>query len=182
MRKVEKLRVREGLTKRALAAEIGASEDGLHSWISGRSIGWQETVAKIKRIPQEEGNCGSVRYCSEVIRSTEKSLRSRPSFTAASAITRVIENPTATGSRAGSLVTYEVKYLRIQAMDREICASEHFDSNGTGCQNWEWAALHHSVQRDESYDAMKTVIGSKPGQYGNMRIANLIGSVEDGIY
>jgi DNA-binding XRE family transcriptional regulator len=48
MRKVEKIRLREGLTKRALAAEIGASEDGLHSWISGRSIGRQETVAKIK--------------------------------------------------------------------------------------------------------------------------------------
>jgi ribosome-binding protein aMBF1 (putative translation factor) len=48
MRKIEKIRLREGLTKRALAAEIGASEDGLHSWISGRSIGRPETVAKIK--------------------------------------------------------------------------------------------------------------------------------------
>ena len=47
MRKVEKVRVREGLTKRALAAEIGASEDGLHAWMSGRSIGRAETVAKI---------------------------------------------------------------------------------------------------------------------------------------
>jgi DNA-binding XRE family transcriptional regulator len=33
MQRVEKIRVREGLTKRDLAAEIGASEDGLHSWI-----------------------------------------------------------------------------------------------------------------------------------------------------
>lgn len=38
MRRVEKIRVREGLPKRALAAEIG-----LHSWISGRSIGRAET-------------------------------------------------------------------------------------------------------------------------------------------
>jgi DNA-binding transcriptional regulator YiaG len=48
MHKVEKIRLREGLTKRALAAEIGASEDGLHSWISGRTIGRRETAAKIK--------------------------------------------------------------------------------------------------------------------------------------
>ena len=37
IRRVEKVRVREGLTKRALAAEIGASEEGLRAWISGRS-------------------------------------------------------------------------------------------------------------------------------------------------
>ena len=48
MRKVEEVRIREGLTKRALAAEIGVSKDGLHSWLSGRSIRRQETVAKIK--------------------------------------------------------------------------------------------------------------------------------------
>ena len=33
---------------RGLGAAIGASEDGLHSWISGRSLGRAETVAKIK--------------------------------------------------------------------------------------------------------------------------------------
>jgi ribosome-binding protein aMBF1 (putative translation factor) len=86
MRRVEKIRVREGLTKRALAAEIGASEDGLHSWISGHSIGRQETVTKIKdflKRKEIERASGIVRG---VIRWTEKSLRSRPSFTTAPAM------------------------------------------------------------------------------------------------
>jgi hypothetical protein len=62
MRRVEKIRVREGLTKRALAAEIGASEDGLHSWISGRS----ETVARIKEFLERKR--GSVTAKNSVIK------------------------------------------------------------------------------------------------------------------
>ena len=48
MRKVEKIRLREGLTKRALAAEIGTNEDALRNWMTGKAIGRRETVAKIK--------------------------------------------------------------------------------------------------------------------------------------
>jgi len=96
-RRVEAIRVREGLTKRALAAEIGTSEDALRNWLTGRALGRAETVALIK--PQEERICESVSYCSAVILSTKNSLRSRPSRVAASAIVRGIDQPTATCSR-----------------------------------------------------------------------------------
>ena len=48
MRRVEKIRVREGLTKRALAAKLGTSKDALHNWVSGRAIGRRETVEKLE--------------------------------------------------------------------------------------------------------------------------------------
>jgi DNA-binding transcriptional regulator YiaG len=54
MRKVEAIRVRGDLTKQALAAEIGTNEDGLHSWLSGRSVGRAETAAKIKQSSRRE--------------------------------------------------------------------------------------------------------------------------------
>lgn len=48
MRKVEAIRVREGLTKRALASEVGTNKDALHNWISGKAIGRRETVEKLR--------------------------------------------------------------------------------------------------------------------------------------
>jgi ribosome-binding protein aMBF1 (putative translation factor) len=48
MRKVEAIGVREGLTKRALAAEIGTNKDALHNWLSGRALGRRETVEKLQ--------------------------------------------------------------------------------------------------------------------------------------
>ena len=48
MGKVEKIRLLEGLTKRALAAEIGVSEDGLYLWMSGRALGRRGTVTQIR--------------------------------------------------------------------------------------------------------------------------------------
>lgn len=47
MRKVEAIRVREGWTKRTLAAEIGTNEDALRNWMTGRALGRAETVAKL---------------------------------------------------------------------------------------------------------------------------------------
>jgi DNA-binding transcriptional regulator YiaG len=48
MKKVEAVRVREGMTKMELAAELGANVDGVRAWMTGRTIGRKETVAKIK--------------------------------------------------------------------------------------------------------------------------------------
>ena len=48
MREVEAIRVRDGLTKTELAAELGANVDGVRAWMTGRTIGRKETVAKIK--------------------------------------------------------------------------------------------------------------------------------------
>jgi DNA-binding transcriptional regulator YiaG len=48
MRKVEAVRVREGMTKTELADKLGANVDGVRAWMTGRTVGRKETVAKIK--------------------------------------------------------------------------------------------------------------------------------------
>jgi hypothetical protein len=48
MRKVEQTRLRHGMTKKAVAAEIGTAKDVLRSWLAAESIGRKESVAKIK--------------------------------------------------------------------------------------------------------------------------------------
>jgi len=48
MRKVEAVRIRKGMSKTELAAELGANVDGVRAWMTGRTIGRKETVAKIK--------------------------------------------------------------------------------------------------------------------------------------
>jgi ribosome-binding protein aMBF1 (putative translation factor) len=48
MRKVEVTRLRQGMTKKAVAAEIGTAKDVLRSWLAGEAIGRKESVAKIK--------------------------------------------------------------------------------------------------------------------------------------
>ena len=48
MRKVEKVRLRDGLTLRVLAAEIGTTRDVVGEWLAGKSIGRKESVERIK--------------------------------------------------------------------------------------------------------------------------------------
>jgi hypothetical protein len=47
MNKVEAVRIRHGLTKVALAAEIGTAEVVLRGWLAGEAVGRKESVAKI---------------------------------------------------------------------------------------------------------------------------------------
>ena len=48
MRKVEAVRIRFEMTKTELAAELDANVDGVRAWMTGRTVGRKETVAKIK--------------------------------------------------------------------------------------------------------------------------------------
>jgi hypothetical protein len=48
MRKVEKVRVRDRLTLRVLAAEIGTTRDVVGEWLAGKSIGRKESIERIK--------------------------------------------------------------------------------------------------------------------------------------
>jgi len=48
MAQVEKIRLRHGMSKTELAAELGANVDGVRAWMTGRTIGRAATVAKIK--------------------------------------------------------------------------------------------------------------------------------------
>jgi hypothetical protein len=56
MRKVETVRLRDGLTKQAVAAEIGTDKDVLRSWLVGDAIGRAESVAKIKDFLARQSN------------------------------------------------------------------------------------------------------------------------------
>jgi DNA-binding transcriptional regulator YiaG len=47
MKKVEAIRVRHGMSKTELAAALGANVDGVRNWMTGRTVGRKETVAKI---------------------------------------------------------------------------------------------------------------------------------------
>jgi DNA-binding transcriptional regulator YiaG len=48
MRKVEAIRLRQGMIKKAVAAEIGTAKDVLRSWLSGESIGRKASIERIK--------------------------------------------------------------------------------------------------------------------------------------
>lgn len=48
MRKVEALRLRLGMNKTELAAELETTTDAQRAWMTGRTIGRKETVDKIK--------------------------------------------------------------------------------------------------------------------------------------
>jgi ribosome-binding protein aMBF1 (putative translation factor) len=48
MRKVEAVRIRCGMTKTELAAELGANVDGVRAWMTGRTIGRNETIKKLE--------------------------------------------------------------------------------------------------------------------------------------
>jgi ribosome-binding protein aMBF1 (putative translation factor) len=49
MKKVEAIRLRDGMTKKALAAEIGIDKDVLRSRLAGEAVGRAESVAKLLR-------------------------------------------------------------------------------------------------------------------------------------
>ena len=48
MRKVEAIRLRDGMSKAALAAELGANVHGVRARMTGRTVGRKESVDKIK--------------------------------------------------------------------------------------------------------------------------------------
>lgn len=48
MRKVEKLRLRYGMSKTELASELGTTTDALRNWMTGRALGRKETVEKLE--------------------------------------------------------------------------------------------------------------------------------------
>jgi DNA-binding transcriptional regulator YiaG len=48
MQKVEAVRIRYGISKTELAAELDANVDGVRAWMTGRTIGRKETIDKIK--------------------------------------------------------------------------------------------------------------------------------------
>jgi DNA-binding transcriptional regulator YiaG len=47
MRKVEALRLRLGMSKIELAAELGTTDDAVRAWMTGRTVGRAETVEKL---------------------------------------------------------------------------------------------------------------------------------------
>ena len=52
MQKVEAVRILYRMTKMELASELGANVDGVRAWMTGRTVGRKETVAKIKMFLQ----------------------------------------------------------------------------------------------------------------------------------
>jgi DNA-binding transcriptional regulator YiaG len=54
MRRVEKIRVRLGMNKTELAAELETTTDALKAWMTGRTVGRKETVAKIRDFLKRE--------------------------------------------------------------------------------------------------------------------------------
>jgi hypothetical protein len=59
MRKVEALRLRLGMNKTKLAAEVETTTDALRAWMTGRTVGRKETVAKIQDFLSEERSLGN---------------------------------------------------------------------------------------------------------------------------
>jgi ribosome-binding protein aMBF1 (putative translation factor) len=49
MRRVEARRLKLGPSKAELAAELGTTDDAVRAWLTGRTIGRNETVERIKR-------------------------------------------------------------------------------------------------------------------------------------
>jgi DNA-binding transcriptional regulator YiaG len=49
MRKVEALRLRLKMSKTELAVELETTTDAVRAWMTGRTIGRNETVERIKR-------------------------------------------------------------------------------------------------------------------------------------
>ena len=58
MRKVEAIRLRDGVTKTVLAAELGTTLDSVCAWSTGRTVGRKETVAKIEDFLKRELRAG----------------------------------------------------------------------------------------------------------------------------
>ena len=60
MRKVEAIRLPDGMTRTDLAAELGANVDGVRAWMTGRTVGRKETIAKIEAFIKRKRFEGSV--------------------------------------------------------------------------------------------------------------------------
>jgi DNA-binding transcriptional regulator YiaG len=56
IKKVEAVRISYGLSKTELAAELGTTTDALRAWMTGRTVGRKETVAKIKDFLRRDPN------------------------------------------------------------------------------------------------------------------------------
>jgi DNA-binding transcriptional regulator YiaG len=50
MRKVEAVRIGREMSKTELAAELETTTDAVRAWMTGRTIGRNETVERIKRL------------------------------------------------------------------------------------------------------------------------------------
>ena len=48
MRKLEAVRIQDGMSNQALAAELETTTDSLRAWMTGRTIGREGTIAKIE--------------------------------------------------------------------------------------------------------------------------------------
>jgi hypothetical protein len=48
IRRLERVRLRESWTKRELARGLKTSEDAIHAWLSGKTIGRKTTVERIR--------------------------------------------------------------------------------------------------------------------------------------
>lgn len=55
---LEAVRVREGMTKRKLAAALGTTVGGLRNWTMGRTVDRKETVAKIRDFLKQFSSSG----------------------------------------------------------------------------------------------------------------------------
>jgi ribosome-binding protein aMBF1 (putative translation factor) len=60
MKKVEAVRLRYGMSKTQLAAELGANVDGVRAWMTGRTVGRKETVAKNEAFLIRKGYVASI--------------------------------------------------------------------------------------------------------------------------
>jgi len=54
MCKVEAVRLRHGMTKKAVAVEIGTARDVLRSWLAAEAIGRRESILKDQRCSEAE--------------------------------------------------------------------------------------------------------------------------------
>jgi transcriptional regulator with XRE-family HTH domain len=63
MRKLESYRLREGITKRELARRLKTSEDAIHYWLSGRTIGRKATVERMEEFLQPSIQKRPLRHC-----------------------------------------------------------------------------------------------------------------------
>jgi DNA-binding transcriptional regulator YiaG len=55
MRKVEKIRLRDGITKTAMATAIAVGKDVFFDWLSGRSLPSKTSIAKIDVFVRSRG-------------------------------------------------------------------------------------------------------------------------------
>jgi DNA-binding transcriptional regulator YiaG len=61
MREVERVRLRDGLSKAAVARELGTSKDVLYDWVSGKTIGRKESVERLREFVKSREISGEPR-------------------------------------------------------------------------------------------------------------------------